>query len=66
MPKLKEQLEVSGCKIIDETEERIIATCPRELLAGGLKIEGAKNIQTIKPGENEKEVTLVLEKEEEK
>jgi hypothetical protein len=62
MPKLREQLEASGCKIIDETEERIIVTCPRDLLSEGLKVEGAKNIQT-KPAESEKEVTLVLEKE---
>jgi len=61
MPELKEQLETSGCKIINETEGRIVAACPRKLLDEGLKIEGAKSIQT-RLGENEKEVTLVLEK----
>lgn len=62
MPKLREQLELSGCRILEETKDRIVATCKPEVLEGGLKIERAKSIQTTRKPD---EVTLILEKEKE-
>jgi hypothetical protein len=61
MTKLREQLEASGCSVIDETEGRIVVSCPRVLLKEGLRVEGAKNIQT--QSSDEKRVILVIEKE---
>jgi len=60
MPKLREQLEASGCKIMEETSDRIVVSCPPNILESGLKIEGVKNIQTER---KDKEITLIMEKE---
>jgi len=60
MGKVEDQLIGSGCKIIENTDERIVVKCPREVLEAGLKVSGVSN---VKPeSRNEKEVVLILEK----
>ncbi len=63
MSKLREQLEISGCTIVENNEKKIVAKCPVDILEKGLRFEGVKSVQTER--EDEKLVTLILEKEEE-
>lgn len=59
--KLKEQLESSGCKIIEENEEKIVVSCPIDVLNRGLMVQGIEDIGVEK--RKGKEVTLILKKE---
>jgi len=58
---MKEDLETAGCKILNEDENKLLVSCPIEVLDRGLKVEGAKTIVTKR---GEKEITLVIEKSE--
>ena len=60
MSKLKEQLEVSGCRIIEENENKLVVACPVKILEAGLKLEGEKSVQTKREGN---EITLTIKKE---
>jgi len=61
MGKVREQLEVMGCKILEETPSRIIASCPVKLLEeGGMRVEGVANVKINRVGEDE--VRLEFEK----
>jgi hypothetical protein len=62
MAKLREQLETAGCTILEETNNKIVATCKPDILQKGMVLEGAKNIQVSREAEK---VTIILEKEEE-
>jgi len=58
---LKEQLESAGCRIIEESEGRIVVSCPVDVLNKGLSVKGVKDIGIAE--RKEKNVTLILKKE---
>ncbi|MHA1866375.1 MAG: hypothetical protein ACTSWZ_07705 [Candidatus Heimdallarchaeaceae archaeon] len=60
---IREQLEAMGCIIEGETKDRIIVVCPKNLLEGGLKVEGVESVET--KGSDEKNVVLEFKKSEE-
>jgi hypothetical protein len=64
MAKLREQLETAGCTIIEETNNKIVASCKLDILQKGMVLEGAKNIQ-VSRRELDSGVIIILEKEEE-
>jgi|YelNatPaOPRAMG01_1025707.scaffolds.fasta_scaffold00618_22 hypothetical protein len=59
---LKEELESAGCKIIREDENRIVVSCPVDVLEKGLRVEGAKSVSANREAN---EITLTIEKERE-
>ncbi|MFQ6067993.1 MAG: hypothetical protein ACE5KD_00460 [Candidatus Bathyarchaeia archaeon] len=56
---LRDQLILSGCQIVEETEDKIIATCTPERLRKGIRTTKALTIRSMKDGEL---IVLELEK----
>jgi len=48
---LRDQLILSGCQIVEETEDKIVATCTPERLRRGIKTTKALSIKTMRDGE---------------